>query len=326
MFLPVFWKNTILLALVFCLALFATGCASQQTFSDPKLAVDALVSSLRSDDPKETRHILGLNGDEVLLSGDPIEVHSSIEKFLAAYDVKHELTPNDDGSLTLCVGDDEWPLPIPLVQKKQNSTWYFDTDAGKDELINRRIGRNELDTIQVCLAIDDAQHDYAETDPDHDGVPAYAQKFISDPGKKNGLYWKTAENEIRAAPSDRLSPPLKARLFHTSETLPAGPQPYHGYLYRMIKTQGPAASGGARDYMVGNYMLGGFAVVAFPAAYGNSGVMTFIVNQDGVVYQRDLGRDTAKLASEMTTFNPDAQWARVDSNESASAAATQPAN
>ncbi len=289
MFLPDFWKKAALFAVLFCVSLFAGGCASQKTFSDPNQAVDAFVSSLRSNDPVQTRHILGLGGDEILLSGDPVEVHSSVEKFLAASDVKHELTPNQDGTLTLCVGDDNWPLPIPLAKKSQNSTWYFDTDAGKDELINRRIGRNELDTIQVCLAIVDAQHEYAESDPDHDGVPAYAQKFISDPGKKNGLYWETAEIE----PSSPLGPfvaTAESQGYSALTKASNGPQPYHGYFYRMIKAQGPDASGG-RSRLQGRQLHARRICRRrhAPPSMGIQSVMTFIVNQDGVVYQQDLG-------------------------------------
>jgi hypothetical protein len=324
MYLGILKKNSFLFLLVILFALFSGGCASsQKTFSDPNQAVDAFVTSLRNSDASQTRHILGLEGDEILMAGDPIEVKDSVKKFLNAYDVQHQLSTNDNGTVTLSVGNDNWPLPIPLA-KDNKDKWYFDTDAGKDELINRRIGRNELDTIQTCLAIDDAQHEYAENDPDHDGIPAYAQKFISDPGRKNGLYWETPDGE----PSSPLGPLVATAEnegYSALTSTSAGPQPYHGYFYRMLKAQGPAASGGARDYMVGNNMLGGFAVIAFPAAYGNSGVMTFIVNQDGIVYQRDLGSETAKLANEITTFNPDTQWARVEPKESAPPA-TQPAN
>ncbi|HUO07912.1 MAG TPA: DUF2950 domain-containing protein [Phycisphaerae bacterium] len=321
MCLPIFQKHPLLLLFVFLLSSFSAGCASQKTFSDPDLAVDALVSSFRTNDQDQTRRILGPAGDELLFSGDPVEVQTGLQKFLHAYDEKHELSANDDGTVTLSVGDDEWPMPIPLAKNDKNA-WYFDTEAGKDEILNRRIGRNELDTIQTMLAINDAQREYAETDPDHDGVPAYAQKFLSDPGKKNGLYWQTKEGE----PDSPLGPLVAtaASQGYTHATNDE-PQPYRGYFYHMLTAQGPSAPGGARDYIVNGQMLGGFAVVAYPATYGNSGIMTFIINQDGTVYQRDLGEDTAKLAIQITTFDPDDNWKKVDAKDE-TPPTTQPAN
>jgi hypothetical protein len=318
---PIFQKHPFLLLFVLLFSAFSGGCASQQTFSSPNLAVDALVSSFRTHDQDATRHILGPAGDEILFSGDPVEVEFGLDKFLAAYDDKHDLTTNDDGTVTINVGNDDWPMPIPLA-KNDHDKWYFDTEAGKDEILNRRIGRNELDTIQTCLAVADAQREYAETDPDHDGIPAYAQKFVSDPGKKNGLYWKTNDDE----PQSPLGPLVAtaASQGYTKASTPTEPQPYRGYFYRMLTSQGPNAPGGARDYIVNGQMLGGFAVVAYPATYGNSGVMTFIINQDGTVYQRDLGEDTAKLAAQITTFDPDANWKTVDAKDETPA--TQPAN
>ena len=321
MCLSIFQKHPFTLLFVLLLSLLSGGCASQQTFSSPDLAVNALVSSFRTGDQDQTRKILGPAGDELLFSGDPVEVQHGLEKFLAAYDAKHDLTSNDDGTETLNVGNDEWPMPVPLT-KNDKGKWYFDTEAGKDEILNRRIGRNELDTIQTCLAIADAQREYAETDPDHDGIPAYAQKFLSDPGKKNGLYWATKEDEPESPLGPLVATAASQGYTHATNDKP---QPYRGYFYRMLTSQGPDAADGARDYIVNGHMLGGFAVVAYPATYGNSGIMTFIVNQDGTVYQRDLGADTAKLAAAITSFNPDAQWKRAESPESA-ASTTQPGN
>ena len=322
MCLPSFQKHPFLLLFILMFSLLFGGCASQQTFSSPNLAVDALVSSFRTDNQDQTRHILGPAGDEILFSGDPVEVQHGLDKFLAAYDDKHDLTTNDNGTVTLNVGNDEWPMPIPIA-KNDWDKWYFDTEAGKDEILNRRIGRNELDTIQTCLAIADAQREYAETDPDHDGVPAYAEKFLSDPGKKNGLYWKTTDDE----PQSPLGPLVAtaASQGYTKASTPTEPQPYRGYFYRMLTSQGSNAPGGARDYIVNGHMLGGFAVVAYPATYGNSGIMTFIVNQDGTVYQQDLGADTAKLAAKITTFDPDSKWTPAELPPAASST-TQPAN
>ena len=288
----------------------APGCATQRTFDTPDLAVKDLVDALRTNDHKELENIFGPNEGDLLSSGDPVADQNSIERFLTAYDAKHELVKDKEGDMTLVVGDNDFPLPIPLVKdidKDGKEIWYFDTDAGKDEIINRRIGRNELDTIQTCLAICDAQREYAMNDPDHDGVPAYAQKFMSDPGKKNGLYWQTKDDE----PDSPLGS-LVADAQEQGYVASGKRQPYHGYYFRMLKSQGPNAKGGARDYVVGKEMLGGFATVAYPADYGSSGIMTFIINQDGVLYQRDLGDDTEKLAESMSAFDPGPEWKKVE--------------
>ena len=289
------------------------GCATQRTFAAPDAAVTALVDSMRSDNQQEMHDILGGSSDKLLFSGDAVDDKASIQRFLAAYDQKHDLSPDDAGQMVLSVGNDDWPLPIPLVKNVFNQ-WTFDTAAGKDELINRRVGRNELDTIQTCLAIVDAQREYAETDPQHIGMPVYAEKFRSDPGKKNGLYWKAAEGEP-PSPLGSLVATAQSEGYSRSSHTSQGPDPYHGYLFRILTSQGPAASGGARDYLVDGKLLSGFAIVAYPASYGSSGVMTFIIDQDGAIYQRDLGSDTAKLAPQIKVFNPDDRWEKVDPDD-----------
>ncbi len=293
--------------MVLALLLLAPGCAVQRTFPTPDAAVGSLIDALRAGDQKQLKGIFGSSESGLLSSGDAVADQNNTELFLSKYDEKHGLVPADNGAMTLVIGTNDWPMPIPIVKDQNKDAWRFDTAAGQDEIINRRIGRNELDTIQVCLAIVDAQREYAMEDPDHDGIPAYAQKFMSDPGQKNGLYWPTAEGE-KPSPLGDLAATAAEQGYHRTAGTQSEPRPYLGYNYRMLSAQGPNANGGARDYMVGKEMMGGFAVVAFPAIYGSSGVMTFIVNQDGVVYQCDLGADSAKIARGMTAFDPDSKW------------------
>jgi hypothetical protein len=201
-------------------------------------------------------------------------------------------------------------MPIPLVKDDTSNKWKFDTDAGKDELISRRIGRNELDVIQVCKAICDAQREYAQRDPNNDGIPEYATKFISDPGTKNGLYWETAEGE-RPSPLGAFAADAAEEGYSTRPS-DGQPRPYHGYYYRILTAQGPNAPGGAMDYYVNGKLIGGFAVVAWPADYASSGLTTFITNYTGEVYQQDLGDDTDKIARAMTTYDPGPGWTKSE--------------
>lgn len=290
---------------------FGIGCASQEleqeTFASPDGATDALVRALREQSTDQLKQILGSEADEILASGDEVADQNAAERFIKAYEEKHQLVRDGDDYVTLVVGNADWPMPIPLVREDDNR-WRFDSEAGKDEIINRRIGRNELDVIQVCQAIVDAQREYASAPG---GVAMirgeFAQKFVSDEGKKNGLYWPTAEGEA-ASPLG----PLVAEAVEEGYTASRGaanqPRPFHGYCYRMLKSQGPNAAGGQRDYIVDGKMTGGFAVIAYPAEYGNSGIMTFMVNQQGVVYQKDLGDDTEISARAMQSFDPGAGW------------------
>jgi hypothetical protein len=211
------------------------------------------------------------------------------ETFLTTYDEAHRLVSQPDGSVVLHIGTQSWPSPIPLV--KDGEAWRFDTPSGIDEVLNRRTGANELATIQVCLAIVDAQREYAMQDRDGDGLQAYVEQFVSDPGTKNGLYWETQAGE-EPSPLGVLFLQASQEGYATARAADDGPRPYHGYYYRLLRSQGAHASGGAFDYVVRGKMLGGFAVAAYPADYGNSGVMTFLVHHDGVVYQKDLGPDT----------------------------------
>ena len=296
----------------FCLlAALLVGCqsGSPRTFKSPDAAVDSLVSALRAGDTKALDGIFGKDGKAIVSSGDAVADRNGYGQFIEAYDAKHQLAPAADGEMTLTIGQGDWPFPVPIV--KADKGWQFDTAAGKDEILNRRIGRNELSTIQVCLAIVDAQHEYARLDPTGQGLPVYARRIISEPGKKDGLYWPTPEG---AAPSPL--GPLVARA--ADEGYTAGrdksgqPAPYHGYRYRLLTAQGPHARGGATDYVIAGRLIGGFGVVAYPAEYGSSGIMSFIVNHEGVVYQRDLGPDTEQVAKSMKAFDPGDGWAACE--------------
>jgi DUF2950 family protein len=275
----------------------------QRRFASVEDATTSLVDALRSNDRRALVAILGPEARPLLASGDAVADRISRERFLAAYDQAHR-AEGGGGKVTLYVGDDDFPLPIPLVPDRD--AWRFDTTAGREEILNRRIGQNELGAIQTCLAYVDAQREYYSEDRNTDGLREYARRFASAPGKRDGLYWETRPGE----PPSPLGPlVVQAR----GEGYRRGdrPTPYHGYFYRILTAQGPAAPGGAYDFLAHGRMIGGFALVAFPAQYGVSGVMTFIVNHDGVVYQKDLGPDTPALARAMKLFNPDHTWTRV---------------
>jgi hypothetical protein len=282
------------------IALLAVGCANPQTrFASPDDAVQSLVTAVRADDQTQLKQIFGSESDEILSSGDDVADQQTRERFLAAYDLKHQLVTNTDGTVTLNIGDSDWPMPIPLVK---------DTNSSQC----RRIGRNELDVIQVCQAIVDAQREYAERDPNGDGVREYALKFISDSGKKNGLYWETAEGEAPSPLGPLVGSAVEEGYTAARAQGDDAPRPYHGYYYRILTSQGPSAPGGALSYLVGDKLIGGFAVIAWPADYGNSGIMTFIVNHRQVVYQKDLGDNTDKLARAITSFDPAPDWKKAE--------------
>ncbi len=283
--------------------------AKQASFASPEEAVKALVEALKAGDRKALRAILGPEARPLISSGDKVADKEARQHLVDAYDQAHKLEPVGDTKVIVSIGKDDWPLAIPLV--KAGDAWRFDTAAGKEEILNRRIGRNELNTIQVCLAIVDAQREYARMGHDGGSGPEYAQKFVSDPGRRNGLYWKALEADEAPSPLGPLVAQAKAEGYG-GKRASGKPVPYHGYFFRMLTAQGPDAPGGAYDYVVNGRMIGGFAAVAYPAQYGVSGVMTFIVNQEGVVYQKDLGAETAKLALAMKTFNPDSTWKKVE--------------
>jgi hypothetical protein len=279
----------------------------QKSFASAEEAVKAFVTAARNNDDRELLSIFGADAQDIISSGDKVADKERREKFLAQYDEKNKLVP-EGNSMILTTGKDGWPFPIPIVKKGE--TWFFDTQKGKEEILNRRIGENELYTIQTCLAIVDAQREYAMMDRDGDNLHEYAEKFASDPGKKNGLYWQTKEKE-EPSPLGELLVKAKSEGYSKKESKGAR-VPYHGYFYRILKAQGKNAPGGAYDYVIKGSMLGGFALVAWPAKYGNSGVMTFIVNHDGVVYQKDLGTNTEKIAQAMKLYDPDKTWKKAE--------------
>jgi hypothetical protein len=278
---------------------------AQQTFKSPEEAVDTLVAAARSGDQKAALVVLGRGGEDIISSGDRVSDDAVRQRFLASYDAKHQITLDGDSKAVLVIGDNDYPFPIPLVRK--DSIWSFDTEAGRREILYRRIGHNELDAIQVCLAYVDAQNEYAEKDRTGAGTGTYAQRFISEPGKKDGLYWQSAQGE-EESPLGELVAAASRQGYRSG----GGRTPYHGYYYRILTKQGAAAAGGAVDYIVHGKMIGGFALVAYPAEYRNSGVMTFLVNHDGTVFQKDLGKDTAGIAEKLTSFNPDQSWKKVE--------------
>jgi DUF2950 family protein len=281
--------------------------APARRFASPEEATAALVTALRGNDARAALGVLGSEGQTLLISGDPVVDQQSRVRFLTAYDAAHTLQPRGE-AVVLRVGKDDWPFPVPLV-KDGSGRWFFDAAQGREEIIARRIGRNEIYTMQTALAYVDAQREYYAQDHNGNGLLEYAQYFASSvPGKRDGLYWPTQPGEP-PSPLGDLVVRARAEGYRRSGD---GPTPYHGYLYRILTAQGPAAAGGAYDYVIRGHMIAGFALVAFPAEYGVSGVMTFIVNHDGVVYQKDLGPRTRSLAFAMRTFNPDGTWTKVD--------------
>jgi hypothetical protein len=285
----------------------ADAAVKQKGFATPDEAVNAFATAMRSNDEQALLSIFGTGAKELISSGDPVQDKQRREMFISDYDRKNSIT-QEGAKMVLVIGEKDWPFPIPLVKK--GDQWIFDTKAGKEEILNRRIGEDELSTVQTLLAIVDAQREYALIDRDNDGLRAYAEKLRSDPGKKNGLYWEAKEGE---APSPLGELVADARAEGYTRTGPKqGPIPFHGYYFRLLKKQGKHAPGGAFDYVVKNKMIGGFAVVAYPAVYGSSGVMTFVVNHEGVVYEKDLGKNTAKTAKAMTSFDPDKTWKKVE--------------
>jgi len=281
----------------------AKAAAQARTFATPDDAAKALVDALRANKQADIVAVVGPSSKDWLFSGDAIADENDGADFVAAYDEKHKVDPTGDGRAVLTVGNDDWPFPAPLV--KRGDRWSFDASAGREEFLNRRVGRNELDAMQTLLAIVDAEREYAARDPDGNGFPDYAKRISSSAGKKDGLYWPTRENELESP----LGPLVAAasREGYGKEGAPK-PSPYHGYYYRLLVSQGKDAPGGAYEYIVGDKLLGGFGVVAWPATYGVSGVMTFIVNHDGTVYEKDLGPGTANVAAAMKQFNPDSTW------------------
>ena len=294
-------------AIALCALSFTPGVGAattpQRSFASADDAANALVQAIKAHDRPAILGILGAGSEKWITSGDKVADRAMGDRFVAAYEQKHAISPEGDARATLSIGPDDWPFAFPLV--KSAGGWHFDTEAGKNELLARRIGQNELAVMNVMLAIVDAQREYASEDHNRDRVPEYARKFASSPGKQDGLYWPTASGEPQS-PLGALVTRATGEGYQGKQG--AGPRPYHGYYFRMLKAQGPNAAGGAMNYVVRGRMIGGFAAIAYPARYGNSGVMSFMVNHDGVVYQKDLGPDTAKKARAITRFDPGPGW------------------
>jgi Protein of unknown function (DUF2950) len=297
--------NKALVSLTMAALLCATASLAnaQQAFKTPDDAANALVNAAKAGDKKAIVSVLGPDGNDIVSSGDAVADAMTRQKFVAAYDAKHQIVVDGDKA-TLIIGAKDYPLPIPLVRK--NNMWAFDTTAGRLEILARRIGKDELDAIQSCLAYVDAQNDYADKNPTGASVKAYAQRIVSQPGKKDGLFWPTSQGEV-PSPLGELIAEATAQGYRVG----AGRTPYHGYYFKILTKQGAAAPGGELEYIVHGKMIGGFALVAYPAEYRNSGVMTFIVSHAGTVFQKDLGPNTAKLAQRITSFNPDKGWQKV---------------
>jgi Protein of unknown function (DUF2950) len=280
---------------------FPSGSMAQQpgqkTFSSAEDASNALITAAQSNDGKAMLDILGPDGKHIVSSGDDAEDAQSRANFVQKYQEMHRLVKEPDGTTTLYIGAENWPTPIPLVNK--GNTWYFDTEAGKQEILYRRIGRNEMSSIRVCQELVAAEKEYSAQRGE------YAQKIFSDEGQHNGLYWKPADSEPQSPVG-----PLVAAAFTEGygNSGDSAPTPYRGYYYRILTRQGKNGPGGAKKYIVDGKMTAGFAFVAYPAEYRSSGVMTFIVTEDGVVYQKDLGRKTDALAKAMKEYNPDSSW------------------
>ena len=286
------------------LVLWFGPAVAQEHFKTPDEAVTALIDAAKAQDKSAILAVLGKEGRDVISSGDAVADRAARHRFIAAYNANHTVDESGDKA-TLVVGPDDWPFPIPLVKK--NDRWSFDTAAGLDEILRRRIGRNELSAIQVCLGYVQAQNEYASLDPAGLGPHAYAQRILSSPGKKDGLYWPTAAGE-EPSPLGEFAAEASAEGYKAGQAR----IPYHGYYYRILKRQGSGAEGGAYDYVVKGKMIGGFALLAYPAQYGNSGIMTFMVNHDGEVLQKDLGPRTTEIARKITEYAPDGTWKKVE--------------
>jgi hypothetical protein len=285
--------------------LAAQAISGQKTFSSSSEAVQALLEAAKSGDPTQLEPLLGPQAPQLIASGDAGAAKDLLAGFVKAYGEKHSLSVEAQGFEYLQVGSSDWPFPFPIV--RDGKVWYFDVDRGNQEILDRRIGRDELGAIGVCEGYVQGQIQYASKGRNGNPRGVYAQQFHSNPGKQDGLYWPVPKGE----PESPMGPLVASASADHSGQSAESPIPYYGYLYRILTEQGPDATGGAKSYIVDGKLTGGFALIAYPAEYRASGVMTFIVNQDGVIYQQDLGDQTADLASKTTAYNPDSSWEPV---------------
>ncbi len=283
--------------------------AQQQDFTTADAAVEALFKACQANDVAALRAIFGPAGNKLVVSGDPVADSAARKRFVDAYTASHALTPGDNGRMILVTGPNAWPMPIPLEQV--GGRWRFDASQGAQDVVDRRIGRNELMTIRTLLAVVAAQKDYFDRVQRGTGTGTYALRVLSTPGQQDGLYWDAAAGEA-PSPLGPLIEQVESEGYPGATGSHGKQTPYQGYFYHMLKAQGPNAPGGAKNYVRNGRMTEGFAFVAWPAGYGSSGIVTFLVDEDGTVFQKDLGRDTAKTAAGMTRFDPDETWTRVD--------------
>ena len=303
------FSSAIALTLTAVLATSFAACARKSdhaTFASADEAVAAMIEAGRKADAARLKELFGPGSDSILSSGDAVADKNARDNFLKMYDAKHSLVPESDDKVTLQVGAEDWPFPVPVVKK--DGKWYLDGAEGADEIVYRRIGHNELGAIAVCRGFVDAQHEYAATDHDGEGAGVFANKLGSDEGTQNGLYWESVEGE----PASPIGPFIAAA---AAEGYKSGGGAYHGYHYRPLYRQTDNANGGAIDYFDKGVLKNGFALIAWPAEYGVSGVMTFIVNQGGVVFQKDLGDDTEKAVAGIDAYDPDSTWVAVTESE-----------
>jgi hypothetical protein len=306
------WKSFVRFASV--LIALSLGCSfvptfaqqpGQRTFASAEDAGRAFFAAMQAQDEQSPLSILGPAGKDVLMSGDPAEDSDARVGFVVKYQEMHRFVTESNGVVTLVVGAENWPFPIPLVNN--GGSWYFDTPEGKDEVLFRRIGRNEIVAMEACRDLVEAQNQYF-AHPPGDLPKQFAQKLVSDEGQHNGLYWHGADNEFDS--------PINPLIAYADGKGPkdqvGGPVPFNGYFFQMLTSQGPHAAGGAKNYLVDGKMSAGFAFVAYPAEYGSSGVMTFIVDESGTIYEKDLGADTTKLADGMTAYDPDSTWHQAE--------------
>jgi hypothetical protein len=307
----IFWKSPLIVLALLVSAGLALGAAekkesaSQQTtqkgFDTAQQAADALIQAAEAFDVSALKEILGPGSEDIVASEDPVQDKSRAAEFAAKAKEKHsvEVDAKNPNRSTLVIGNEDWPLPIPIVKRKDK--WFFDTKAGREEILLRRIGANELDVIEICLGYVDAQKEYAEQKHDGSTVNQFAQRIISTPGKQDGLAWKNPDGTWGGPVGETVAEALEQGYTDKSK-------PFHGYYFKVLKGQGPAAPLGEIDFVVGGAMIGGFALAAAPAEYGVTGVQTFIISHNGIVYQKDLGRDTLKESKSMERYNPDKTW------------------
>ncbi|TJZ78851.1 DUF2950 domain-containing protein [Chitiniphilus eburneus] len=307
------WIAPLLIAGLWLLLAPAAHAAGPRHFATPEAAVAALVDAARQQRTPQLLAIFGDDAEALFDSGDAVADNEARTRFLTAYDAGHVLRVENPGTRVLEIGQDNWPFPIPL--KNSLGQWHFDTAAGREELLDRRIGGNELSAIQVALAYVDAQQEYRERNPQHARVAPYASRVVSSQGKRNGLYWPEDDDYWQGKNEGGPSPLgiLAAEAADEGYSRKPG-APYHGYYYRILTAQGPAAPGGERNYVTADGMTGGFGLIAWPASYGASGVTSFMVNQEGVVYQRDLGPQTNSAVRKITRFDPSLGWRKVDAS------------